>query len=96
MTSYFVSIETEPVDTTTRGTRYRAYHNGEVIVEKSINADSDAARELVSRGADMDDTLLVYDKRRQSLSMTGRLGNFAGHVITEGENNGPRRIPWVP
>lgn len=92
----FVRIETELQKVGARGPRYAVYHDGECIIEGSTDPSSDAARELVSRGFDLDSTLLVYEKGDINLRMHGRLGLFASMRVSEGQSFGPRFVLWQP
>lgn len=96
MTEY-VEIQIEPTRITGSGQRYRVWHEGEVLVDNTIDPSGDGARELVAMGVDLDARLMVSRVATPDrVDMSGRLGAFAGRRPTEGQDQSVRFIPWVP
>ena len=87
-------IEIEPIHTTTKGQRYRVWHNGEVLLKSARDPEHEAARELSKIG--VTGRLQTKRKGRDQIDMEGLIAVMATQTIIEGDKIQPRLAKWSP
>ncbi|MGE0854419.1 MAG: hypothetical protein AB7O44_33295 [Hyphomicrobiaceae bacterium] len=87
-------IEIEPVGLGDRGHRYRATHEGSVLIDGSRHPEFDACRALLARG--IRGKLEVWRKGAAFPAMVLDIEAGARLTVAETEAAGPRFVRWKP
>lgn len=93
----YIEIEIYESHVTKGGMRYGVDHGGDVLIESCRDPEHDAARALQLIDG-VENTDIVLCKRRGSdvVGISQTVGWLADRSTTEGNNSGPRTIPYVP
>lgn len=76
------------------GAVYDVTIDGEPICSRVKDPEHDSARHLAAAGVGLDERIVFC--RFGMVTMTGRLGWFAGHRTAEGADSPPKSVGWAP
>lgn len=88
-------IDIREIDYTNSGPVYLVKHEGAVLIPRSWDPATEAARLLIARGCNPNDRIELWG-REPYARLRGRLGFAAGMTVTESATRGPAWAPYVP
>ena len=90
-----IKIEVEEIRNPCKG-YFRAYADGDLIIEKSKQPIFAAARALLARGASADSRFEVYGRGGTMKRAFGFLGPTGGLAVSDRDKGSPRIVKYVP
>lgn len=87
-----IKVVIEPLGRGSRGTRYRVWYDGGVLVEHTRDPEHDAARALLALG--IAGTMETWRHGAKHPSMRGDIVSSARLSVSETEKFGPRLVAW--
>ncbi len=86
-------VNIELIGRTSSGSRYRVWHDGQVLIQSCREPLCDAARKLVEKGVTGRLDMCGMDG---AVRLSGLIAVLATRTVTEGQDTSPRFAKWSP